>query len=125
VPAACIQIGSVRDQRQIRCKCYTQDGTPMNVEFNMCVKIAQEGVFMDFNPDPNRQAHDRVSVAQAAPELKPNTSAIPVQNGSQVVQIGSAEPVPKVGGSKKPETIQDGPPNNRATRADFSAMPQG
>lgn len=125
VPAACIQIGSVRDQRAIRCKCYSQDGTPMNVEFNMCIKIAQEGVFLDFNPDPNKQSQGAVAVSEAPSASKPNTPGIPPQNGSQVVQIGSTVPVPTLGGGKKPETIQDGPPNNKATRADFSAMPQG
>ena len=125
VPAACIQIGSVQSQRQIRCKCYTQDGTPMNVEFNMCIKIAQEGVFLDFNPDPNNGAGVRTASAEALSTGKPNGSSTPPQNGSQVVTIGSADPVPKLGGNKRQDTIQDGPPNNRATRADFSAMPQG
>lgn len=124
VPSACIQIGSVRDGREIRCKCYSQDGTPMNVEFNMCIKIAQEGVFLDFNPDPNKQSQGAVAAAEAPTTTKPNTPAIAPQNGSQVVQIGSAEPIPKRE-AKRPETIQDGPPNNKATRADFTAMPQG
>lgn len=125
VPAACIQIGTVRDERAIRCKCYSQDGTPMNVEFNMCIKIAQEGVFLDFNPDPNKQSQGVVAASEASQGSKPSTPAIVPQNGSQVVQIGSTVPVPTLGGSKKSDTIQDGPPNNRATRADFSAMPQG
>lgn len=125
VPAACIQIGSVRDDRAIRCKCYSQDGTPMNVEFNMCIKIAQEGVFLDFNPDPNRQSQERIAGSEGSSVANADASRLPSQNGSQVVTIGSAEAVPKLGGGKKPDTIQDGPPNNRATRADFSAMPSG
>jgi hypothetical protein len=125
VPAACIQIGSVHDGREIRCKCYSQDGTPMNLEFNMCIKIAQEGVFLDFNPDPNKQSQGAVAASEASVGIKPNTSAITPPNGSQVVQIGSTVPVPTLGGGKKSDTIQDGPPNNGATRADFSAMPAG
>lgn len=128
VPAACIQIGSVRDQRAIRCKCYSQDGTPMGVEFNMCIKIAQEGVFLDFNPDPDKQAQrseGRVVASDASSSVRPVAQTAPPQNGSQVVSMGSAEPVPTLGAGKKPDTIQDGPPNNRATRADFSAMPRG
>lgn len=125
VPAACIQIGSVHDQRAIRCKCYSQDGTPMNVEFNMCIKVAQEGVFIDFNPDPNKQPQERAAGVQGAPESKSGSITVPAQSGPQVISMGSAEPVPKLGGGKKPDTIQDGPPNNRATRADFSAMPTG
>ncbi|WP_426161642.1 zonular occludens toxin domain-containing protein [Pseudoduganella sp. R-34] len=126
VPAACIQIGSVRDERAIRCKCYSQDGTPMSVEFNMCIKIAQEGVFLDFDPDPNKRDRERVAGVRGGPESKPNTPAVPPQNGSQVVSIGVSEPVPKLGSGKRVDTIQDGPPNNKATRAaDFSAMPQG
>jgi zona occludens toxin len=125
VPAACIQIGSVRDQRGIRCKCYSQDGTPMNVELNMCIKIAQEGVFLDFNPDPNRQSQSTLAASEAPTPSRPIVPASVPQNGSQVVQIGSPEPVPTVGSGKKSDTVQDGPPSGKAARADFSAMPKG
>jgi zona occludens toxin len=127
VPAACIQIGSVRDQRAIRCKCYSQEGTPMSVEFNMCIKIAQEGVFLDFNPDPDKQDRARVAASDASSLSKPNTPSAVPQNGSQVVSIGATQAVPALGTGKRGDTIQNGPPNNKASRAaaDFSAMPQG
>ena len=126
VPAACIQIGSVRDQRAIRCKCYSQEGTPMSVEFNMCIKIAQEGVFLDFDPDPSKRDRERVVASEAPSGDKPSARAVPPQNGSQVVSMGSSDPVPKLSGGKRMDTIQDGPPNNKASRAgEFSAMPQG
>lgn len=128
VPAACIQIGSVRDQRAIRCKCYSQDGTPMGIEFNMCIKIAQEGVFLDFNPDPDKQsqrAEAPMAASQPPSTSRPAAQTAPPQNGSQVVSMGTADPVPTLGSGKRLETIQDGPPNNRATRAEFSAMPRG
>ena len=97
----------------------------MGVEFNMCIKIAQEGVFLDFDPDPNKRVDARVAASEASSTSKSNTPVTPPQNGSQVVSMGVAPPVPTLGAGKRPETIQDGPPNNRATRADFSAMPQG
>lgn len=62
VPAACIQRGSVRGGRQITCKCFSQQGTPMPVEFNMCVDFAQNGFFQEFDADRDR-------IVQQAPQL--------------------------------------------------------
>lgn len=51
VPAACIQIGSLSSGKTPGCKCYSQSGTPMPVEYNMCISIANNGYFLDFNPE--------------------------------------------------------------------------
>jgi zona occludens toxin len=48
VPAACIQVGTSK------CKCYSQQGTPMSIEFNMCISFAQNGFFQDFDPEKER-----------------------------------------------------------------------
>lgn len=57
VPAMCIQVGSVnRDGGEVKCRCFTQQGTPMSVQFNMCIELAQGGRFQDFDPDPRAQS---------------------------------------------------------------------
>lgn len=47
VPAACIQHGE-------KCKCFTQQGTPMDVQFNMCLEFARNGFFQEFDADKDR-----------------------------------------------------------------------
>lgn len=61
VPAMCVQIGSVssRQSTAVRCKCYSQQGTPMDVGLNMCVEFARNGYFQDFDPDKEQQAQQR------------------------------------------------------------------
>lgn len=44
VPAMCIQ-------RVSECRCYTQQGTPMDVSRSMCAGFARSGFFQDFNAD--------------------------------------------------------------------------
>lgn len=60
VPAACIQIGSLQAQNGLRCKCYSQQGTPMQIEMSMCLEFARNGFFQDFDAE-----RDRSQVAQA------------------------------------------------------------
>lgn len=59
VPAACVQIGSVHSGKEITCKCYSQQGTPMPVQFNMCVEFARNGYFQEFDADRDKQADQR------------------------------------------------------------------
>lgn len=124
VPAACVQIGTVDRPKEIRCKCYTQDGTPMAVEFNMCISFAREGYFQDFNPDPNREREAAARTAQSVAVLSNRKdSALPSYQGGGVMMMGEAVPVPTLSTASKQSdpTIQDGPPNNRATRASGGA----
>jgi zona occludens toxin len=65
VPAMCFQIGDIAKVSQVRCKCYTQQGTPLELEFNQCVQIAQHGFFMDFDPEGNREQKARSEASQA------------------------------------------------------------
>lgn len=78
VPAACVAIGSLRSEKGLRCRCYSQQGTPMQVEYSMCLDIAKNGYFQDFDADPQRQASGQgqadVPVAAAAP-AQPTTSS--------------------------------------------------
>lgn len=123
VPAACIQIGSLSSGREIRCKCYTQDGTPMGVEFNMCMRLAREGVFLDFNPEPNKTTKEAVAPVEQSPTVaKSNNAAAASLNGSQVVVMGTADPVPKLPTGSKSDPGLGGPVRNKAARA---ADPEG
>jgi zona occludens toxin len=66
VPAACLQVGSVRSSSAgIRCKCYSQQGTPMDVEFNMCIEFARNGYFQDFDADKDREQVERRAFNEA------------------------------------------------------------
>lgn len=76
VPAMCIQTGSERrpDEGEIKCRCYTQQATPVAVPFAMCVELAQGGRFQDFDPDPRAQggrADDSVRVVAAGRADRP------------------------------------------------------
>jgi len=124
VPAACLQIGTPSSEAGIRCKCYTQDGTPMDVGFNMCVSFAQRGFFLDFNPDPNKASVDRSAAGVAVLSNRPEAPIPDHGGGSQAVSFAVVPDHPRVGGaSSKNAEIQDGPPNNRATRAAAGGQP--
>lgn len=62
IPAACMQMKSQRV-----CKCYTQQGTPMQVNYDTCVQIATNGYFQDFDPEKRGET----AVADAAPAVAP------------------------------------------------------
>lgn len=51
VPAACIQRGTLQSKSGASCKCYSQQGTAMNVPFDMCMSFARDGFFQEFNPN--------------------------------------------------------------------------
>lgn len=59
VPAACVVMPSKN-----RCSCYSQQATPMNVPFNLCVEFARNGYFQDFNP--NGHSDDRRALNSSA-----------------------------------------------------------
>lgn len=56
VPAMCVQIGPDHDGGKVRCVCYTQQATRMDVPFAMCVELAHGGRFLDFDPEPRAQS---------------------------------------------------------------------
>jgi zona occludens toxin len=88
VPAMCFQIGDVNKGGQLRCKCYTQQGTPMALEFNQCVEIAQHGFFLEFDPDGRRADQSRSEAGQAVLASRPD-SPVPERRdvGPSVVVI--------------------------------------
>lgn len=88
VPAMCVQIGAVTSRGPSpRCKCYTQQGTPMAVEYNMCMDIARNGWFQDFDPEPNR-----VKVEQSVAVLS-NRPDAPIREHVIVPPVGESRPV--------------------------------
>jgi zona occludens toxin len=72
VPAMCVQIGDVRKRGgDVKCKCYSQQGTPMDVQFNMCIEFARNGYFQDFDADADRRGSERMASGQRVLEGRP------------------------------------------------------
>lgn len=110
VPAMCVQIGSVSVAgKEIRCKCYTQQATPMDIDFNMCMSIARNGRFMDFDPEPMRRDEQ---TAQRSAQTLQATPDVPLRQNYGAPQVIAFNEVqsPSIG---IPPAVQkdDGPPN--------------
>lgn len=56
VPAACIQRGRLDGPKGVVCKCYSQQGTVMPVPIDMCMAIARDGYFEEFDGDRDARA---------------------------------------------------------------------
>jgi zona occludens toxin len=84
VPAACIQIGSSQGKKAPRCKCYTQRGTPMDVEYNMCIEIAHNGYFLDFDPNGREARREQAARAEHSAQLVPDRGNVAGSRGAGV-----------------------------------------
>lgn len=88
VPAACVQIGTASSGKTPRCQCYTQQGTRMEVEYNMCISFAQNGWFREFDADKDKAGDDRqrqpVALVQSAPQVVESPRP-PISGGSSYV----------------------------------------
>jgi zona occludens toxin len=123
VPAMCFQKGDLRETKDVQCKCYSQQATPMDVPFNLCIEFARNGRFQDFDPDANRADASRADRSVAVLSNRPD-APVPVrqvQEGPAVTVLpgkpmGPARTDTSPGLNESGE-IEDGPPNNRATRA--------
>lgn len=115
VPAACIQVGQAA-KGNVSCKCYTQQGTPMAVEFNMCVEFARNGYFQDFDADRDRQQDQRAAAGAAVVAGLPDVPMRSVSAGGSRVLAFADVPVQRVAGVRPPPDLDDGPPNGRAGR---------
>ena len=60
-PAACVSQGE-------RCKCFTQQATPIKVTHSICTQIVENGYFLDWAPDQHKQ---RQQQQQPRAEQKP------------------------------------------------------
>ena len=78
VPAACIQISS-----KSQCKCLTQQGTPMDIEYNMCVSFAQNGFFQEFDADRENSSQERTRTSQHVLSSSLDSS-LPVRQSASV-----------------------------------------
>lgn len=54
VPAACIQVAD-------RCRCFSQQGTSLDVKYSMCVEFARNGYFQEFDPERDRRSTERTA----------------------------------------------------------------
>lgn len=93
VPAACIQVGSSAGKMAPKCKCYTQKGTPMAVEYNMCIEIAHNGYFLDFDPNGRENRREQADRAQHSAQLVPDRGN--VSGAAQHAQVASFSEVPE------------------------------
>ncbi len=96
IPAACVAVGSEGSEKGLRCKCYTQQGTPMQVQYQMCLDIAKNGFFQDFDADPKR---DRGSES-VAPVARASSSAVSFGAGAAVTVIPDLAEAPVGKGGK-------------------------
>lgn len=77
VPSACIQSESA-------CRCFTQQGTAMDVQKDMCVSFARNGFFQEFDPD--RERADSARSARGAEVLRSSPIGSPIPSpAGQVV----------------------------------------
>lgn len=54
VPAACIQVAD-------RCRCFSQQGTSLDVKYSMCIEFARNGFFQEFDAERDRRATERTA----------------------------------------------------------------
>jgi len=79
VPAACIQKGDRRSSAggEVSCKCYSQQGTPMEVEYNMCIQFANNGYFQDFDAEPVERRDERMASSVGVLSNRPDAPSGP------------------------------------------------
>lgn len=112
----CFQIGDVRSEKPIRCQCYTQQATKMDIEFNMCISIARNGRFLDFDPEPMQRDMDRADRGMAVLNKEPN---LPDTDSYRVSPVIALSDVPsRMEGARPPPNLNDGPPPGRTTRTE-------
>lgn len=68
VPAMCVSM-------KHRCICYSQQATPLDVPFGMCVEFARNGYFRDFDEEGDRAAQQRSDSAERVMSRLPDRSA--------------------------------------------------
>lgn len=95
VPAMCIQIGSVRSEKGIDCRCWSQQATKMEVEFNMCMQFARDGRFQDFDAERDQQRTDRMAQGEAVMSKHEDVAMGP---NHQVISFPSVPDAPRVQG---------------------------
>lgn len=115
IPAICIQKGSVRDGDEITCKCFSQQATPMDIEFNMCMSIARNGRFMDFDPEPSKRDEAVAQRSAQVLERHPDLPMVDTYGAPRVVAFNETEAARSQG--IRPRTNTDTGPPNPASRS--------
>jgi hypothetical protein len=86
VPAACIQVAD-------KCRCFSQQGTSLDVKYSMCVEFARNGYFQEFDPERDRRATERtaesVRVLEGRGGQQVADGAHAKADGSNVVVFGN------------------------------------
>lgn len=114
VPAACIQVGKA-GAGNVSCKCYTQQGTAMAVEFNMCIEFARNGYFQEFDPDKDRREEHRTARSVEVLSNRPDVPIRSDSSGSRVLALADL-PVSRLAGARPEPDLNDGPPAGRPGR---------
>lgn len=109
VPAACIQVGQAAQSKNLSCKCFTQQGTPMAVEFNMCVEFARNGYFQDFDADRDRQQDQKAAVGAQVVADRPDQPMRVDHAASRVLAFADVPNTAMTGANPAPN-LNDGPP---------------
>lgn len=112
VPAACVQIGRAAAGK-VSCKCFTQQGTPMAVEFNMCVEFARNGYFQDFDADKDKEQDDRAAKGVQVLASRPEQ---PIRDTGAIALAFADVASPGGQGANPPPNLNDGPPKERESR---------
>ncbi|MGZ8339558.1 MAG: zonular occludens toxin domain-containing protein [Telluria sp.] len=88
VPAMCIQRGEA-------CKCFSQQATPLDVQYNMCLEFARNGYFREFDPEKDRQQTQLAQVSEKVMERQPDVRP----SGPYVVVMPYEVPVSRLTGA--------------------------
>lgn len=116
VPAACIQVGQVGRSKHVSCKCFTQQATPMAVEFNMCVEFARNGYFQDFDAERDRGQDERTAKGVEVLADKPDQPIRQNYGAPQVLAFADIPDTPRIQGARPAPDLDDGPPKGRPSR---------
>jgi len=87
-PAVCISSAT-------RCKCYTEQATPLDMADALCRQLAASGYFREFEPASKQQREQATRAAPAAPTLDSPPPPAPVQ-AVELPAADQAAPRPRV-----------------------------
>jgi len=111
-PAACMR----RESSKV-CKCYTQQGTPLDVDLQFCLRFIKHGFFdwtrdetpelRNVGPDTGGDVGSPNPGGRAADAPPPGWGIQPRhQSGSRVINIGEPSPRMQITGRQRPSTSE-------------------
>lgn len=123
VPALCIQRGSFKERQQPSCRCWSQQGTKMDIDREMCLEFANNGRFLDFDPDARSERAappppDHYRSDASASMLSERYPDRPIRQNYGAPQVLAFADVPPSGGQgvRPPSNLDDGPPREPRVR---------